>query len=95
MNVKVGGLTLGCRLVCSLLVAGPWLYRISVTDGDAYRFLVLVLLAPLAGFVLCANSLFCLVRYRNWKSASFSLLFILVSLVGVLTAWHFLPKFRM
>jgi len=95
MNLTIGNLTLWCRLICSALVAGPLLYRISAIDGDAYHFLVLVLLAPIAGLVLFANSIFCLFRYRNWKSASFSLIFILVSVIGALTAWYYLPQFRM
>ncbi len=95
MNVTVGRYSLVCRLVCSALVVGPSIYRISVEDGDAYHFLALVLLAPLAGFVLFLNSLFCLFRYRTWKSAGVSLIFIPVSAIGAVVAWHFLPQFRM
>jgi len=71
------------------------LYWGSVTDGDAYHFLALVLLAPVAGLVLLANSLFCLVRHRTWKSTAFSLVFVVISVVGFLSTWHFLPQFRM
>ncbi len=95
MSLRIGGRTFACRIICSVLVAGPLLYRGSVADGDAYHFLALVLLAPIASLVLFANSIFCFVRYRNWKSASFSLIFILVSVIGVLTARYFLPQFRM
>jgi hypothetical protein len=95
MSQRVGHPSLACRWICSVLIAGPLLYRVSVTEGDVYHFFILVVLAPVAGLVLFANSLFCLIRYRNWKSASFSLVFILVSAVGVLTAWYYLPQFRM
>ena len=92
---RIGGFTLMCRLVCSLLVAAPVLYVTFVTKGDAYHFLALVLLAPVAGIVLVANSLFCLFRYRKVESPWIGLAFILVGLTGLLEAWHFLPKFRM
>jgi hypothetical protein len=55
----------------------------------------LVLLAPVAGVVLVANSLFCLFRYRKVESFWIALAFILVGLTGLLEAWHFLPQFRM
>jgi hypothetical protein len=92
---RIGGFTLMCRLICSVLVAGPVLYVSFVAEGDAYHFLALVLLAPVAGIVLVANSLFCLFRYRKVESFWIGLAFILVGLTGVLVAWHFLPKFRM
>jgi len=92
---SIGNLTLVCRYICSGLVAAPLLYWSSVTDGDAYLFLILVLLAPVAGLVLFVNSLICLFRQRSWKAASFSLIFIVVSVIGVLTARYFLPQFRM
>ena len=92
---RIGGFTLMCRLICSLLVAGPVLYVSFVAEGDAYHFLALVLLAPVAGIVLLANSLFCLFRYRKVESPWIGLAFILVGLTGVLVAWHFLPQFRM
>ena len=94
-NRRLGGFTLVCRLICSLLVAGPLLYFNFVAEGDAYHFLALVLLAPVAGLVLVANSLFCLFRYRNLESSWIGLVFILVGVIGVLVAWHFLPQFRM
>jgi hypothetical protein len=94
-NQRVGHASIACRWTCTVLVASPLLYRISVADGDVYHFFILVVLAPVAGFVLFANSLFCLFRYRNWKSASLSLAFILVSSIGVITAAYYLPQFRM
>jgi hypothetical protein len=95
MSLRVGSVTLACRFICSALVAGPWLYWSFVTDGDAYHFLALVLMAPIAGLILFANSILCLFRYRTWKSASLSFIFISVSVIGVLTARYFLPQFRM
>ena len=95
MSRRVGGFTLTCRLICSLLVAGPVLYVSFVTEGDAYHFLALVLLAPVAGLVLVANSLFCLFRYRKLESFWIGLAFILVGVTGILEAWYFLPQFRM
>lgn len=92
---RIGGFTLMCRLICSLLVAAPVLYVGFVAEGDAYHFLALVLLAPVAGIVLVANSLFCLFRYRKVESPLIGLAFVLVGLTGILEAWHFLPQFRM
>ena len=92
---RVGAYTLICRLICSLLVAGPVVYFSFVTDGSAAEFLVLVLLAPIAGIVLAANSLFCLVRYRKVESFWIGLAFVLVGVTGVIEAWYFLPQFRM
>ena len=94
-NRRLGGFTLMCRLLCSLLVAGPVLYVSFVAEGDAYHFLALVLLAPVAGLVLVANSLFCLFRYRNVESFWIGLAFVLVGVTGILEAWYFLPQFRM
>ncbi len=95
MSRRIGGFTLMCRLICSLLVAGPVLYVSFVAEGDAYHFLALVLLAPVAGIVLVANSLFCLSRYRNLESPWIGLAFVLVGVTGILEAWYFLPQFRM
>jgi len=92
---RVGAYTLICRLICSLLVAGPVVYFSFVAEGDVYHFLILVLLAPLAGLVLVANSLFCLYRYRKVESFWIGLAFILVGVTGVIEAWYFLPQFRM
>jgi hypothetical protein len=92
---RIGAYTLMCRLICSLLVAGPLFYFNFVTEGDAYHFLALVLLAPVAGLVLVANSLFCLFRYRKFESFWVGLAFILVGVTGVIEAWYFLPQFRM
>ena len=83
---RLGGFTLMCRLICSLLVAGPVLYFSFVTEGDAYHFLALVLLAPVAGLVLIANTLFCLFRYSNHESSWINLVFVLVGMIGVLEA---------
>ncbi len=95
MSRRVGGFTLMCRLICSLLVAGPVVYFSFVTDGDAYHFLALVLLAPVAGLALVANSLYCLFRYRKVESFWVGLAFILVGVTGILEVWYFLPQFRM
>jgi hypothetical protein len=92
---RIGGFTLICRLICIVLVAGPLVYFSLVTDGSAAEFLILVLLGPLAGLVLVANSLFCLVRYRKVESFWIGLAFVLVGVTGILEALYFLPKFRM
>ena len=92
---RVGAYTLICRLICSLLVAGPVLYVSFVAEGDAYHFLALVLLAPVAGLVLVANSLFCLYRYRKIESFWIGIAFVLVGVTGVIEAWYFLLQFRM
>ena len=92
---KLGRFTFTCRSICTALVAAPLIYRIFVTDGDAYHFLALVLLAPVAGLVLVANSVFCLFRYRKIESFWISIVFILVGVIGVIVTWHFLPQFRM
>jgi hypothetical protein len=70
-------------------------YVSFVTEGSAAQFLILVLLAPIAGLVLVANSLFCLVRCRNLESSWIALAFVLVGVTGILEAYHFLPQFRM
>jgi hypothetical protein len=95
MSRQLGGFTLVCRLICTALVAAPLLYVNFVADGDAYHFLALVVLAPIAGLVLVANSLFCLLRYRNLESSWIGLAFVLVGVTGILEAWYFLPQFRM
>ena len=92
---RIGAYTLICRFICIVLVAGPLVYFSLVTDGSAAEFLILVLLAPVAGIVLVANSLFCLVRYRKLESPWIGLAFILVGVTGILEALYFLPKFRM
>jgi len=92
---RIGGFTLGCRLICTALVAGPLLYFNFVADGSAYYFLALVLLAPVAGFVLVTNSLFCLFRYRKVESSWIGFAFVLVGVTGFIEAWYFLPQFRM
>jgi hypothetical protein len=92
---RLGAYTLICRFICSVLVACPVFYVSFVTEGSAAQFLILVLLAPIAGLVLVANSLFCLVRYRNLESSWIALAFVLVGVTGILEAYHFLPQFRM
>jgi hypothetical protein len=92
---KPGGFTIVCRFICTALVAAPLLYFNLVTDGSAYHLLALVLLAPIAGFVLIANSLFCLIRYRKVESFWTGLAFALVGVTGIIEAWYFLPQFRM
>jgi hypothetical protein len=95
MNVTIGKYTIACRFICSALIFWPLVYRITVENGSAVQFLALILLAALAGIILLLNSLFCLFRYRTWKSASVSLIFVVVSAIGFVVAWHFLPQFRM
>jgi hypothetical protein len=95
MTMTVGSYSIACRLICSAFVFWPLVYRILGEDGDVYHFLVLVLLSPLAGCVLLLNSLYCLFRYRTWKSAVISSFFIPVSVIGAVVAWHYLPQFRM
>jgi hypothetical protein len=92
---RIGSFTLMCRIICTVLIASPLLYVNFVAEGDAYHFLALVLLAPVAGLVLIANSLFCLFRYRNLESSWIGLAFVLVGVTGILEAWHFLPQFKM
>jgi hypothetical protein len=92
---RIGSFTLACRLICTALVAAPLLYFNFVANGSAYYFLALVLLAPVAGLVLVANSLFCLFRYRKVESPWIGLAFVLVGVTGILEAWYFLPQFRM
>ena len=92
---KLGGFTLTCRFICTVLVAAPLIYFNFVADGSAYYFIALVLLAPVAGLILVANSLFCLFRYRNLESFWIGLAFVLVGVTGILEAWYFLPQFRM
>jgi len=95
MDITVGKYTIACRLICSALVVWPLAYRITVENGSAVEFLVLILLAALAGAILLLNSLFCLFRSRSWKSAGVSLVFVVVSAIGFAAAWHYLPQFRM
>ena len=92
---RIGAYTLICRFIWTVLVACPLLYVSFVTEGDAYHFLALVLLAPVAGLVLVANSLFCLFRYRKLESPWIGLAFVLVGVTGVIEAWYFLLQFRM
>ena len=92
---RVGAYTLICRFICTVLVAWPLFYVTFVAESDAYHFLALVLLAPVAGLVLVANSLFCLYRYRKVESFWIGLAFILVGVTGVIEAWYFLLQFRM
>ena len=86
MSRRLRGFTRTCRFICSTVVASTLFYVSFVADGDAYHFLALVLLAPVAGLVLIANSLFCLFRYRNLESSWINLVFVLVGVIGVLEA---------
>ena len=92
---RIGRFTLACRFICTALVAAPLLYFNFVAEGSAYYFLALVLLAPVAGLVLVANSMFCLLRYRDVESSWVGLAFVLVGVTGFIEAWYFLPQFRM
>ncbi len=92
---RIGRFTITCRYGCSALVAAPFLYVNLVTEGDAYLFLAMVLLSPIAGIVLIGNSLFSLVRYRKIESYWIGIAFILIGLAGGLVIWHYLPEFRM
>jgi hypothetical protein len=55
----------------------------------------MVVLAPSAGSILFANSLYCSFRYRTWESAVSCLFFVGLSGIGIATAAYFLPQFRM
>jgi hypothetical protein len=90
-----GQFTLGCRAVCSALVVAPFAYRLLVTEGSAYEFLALLVLAPIAGLVLIANSVFCLLRQRTWAAVGVNLFFSLLGVMGILVARYYLPQFRM
>lgn len=96
---RLGGITLTCRFLGSALVASPLVDYVSTVigggDGNAYLFFLLVVLAPIAGLALIANSVFCLFKYRNRRSFLVALIFILVGVIGILEVWFFLPKFRM
>jgi hypothetical protein len=94
-NGEIGKITLWSRLFCSILICSPVLYRFLVAEGDTYHFFVLVIVSPLAGVVLFANSLFHLVRTRSWRSVMSNITFILISIGGVLVSIHYLPQFRM
>ena len=66
-----------------------------MTEGDAYLFLAMVLLSPIAGIILIGNSLFGLVRYRKIEPYWIGIAFVLIGLAGGLVIWHYLPEFRM
>lgn len=95
MSEVLGGFTITCRFVCSAAIAAPLLYFWLVRDGDVYHFLLMVLVAPVAGLLLVANSLYCLYRYRHTEPPWRPFVFLLIGLTGVLPAWYFLPQFRM
>ena len=100
INRKIGSITLALRLICSALVVFPLFdyvktVFISGGNGNAYLFFISLVLGFIAGIILIVNSLFCLYRYRNIESPWFSFAFILVGVVGIFMAWHFLPQFRM
>lgn len=84
-----------CRVICTVLIAAPLAYLTFIVDGDAYHFLALVVLAPVAGLILMANSLFCMFRDRKLQSFGSAIVFILVGFMGFFVAWYFLPQFRM
>lgn len=94
-----GTRTFVLRLVCTILVASPLINYLSTGisggGGSAYLFFLLLVLAPIAGLVLIANSVYCLFRYPGHTSLKVNLILILVGLAGFLEAWIFLPKFRM
>ena len=97
---KIGSFTLTLRLICSALIVFTLFDYIKTVfisggNGNAYLFLILLVLGFFAGIILIANSLFCLSRYRKIESPCFSIIFILVGLIGIFMAWHFLPQFRM
>lgn len=87
--------TIACRFIGSVLVTAPLAYFGFVTAGSAYEFLALVLMAPLAGFVLIVNSLYGLFRYRRREPWWIGIAFLLVGIVGFFEAWYFLPQFKM
>ena len=95
MSRELGGLTLACRYACSALVLVPLAYWNFASEGDAYHFLAMVLVAPLAGLVLMVNSLIGLYRYRQLEAPWVGLLFVVIGAVGVLEALYFLPQFKM
>ena len=100
MDRKIGSYTLALRLICSALVVFPLFdyvktVFISGGNGNAYLLFILLVLGFFAGIILIANSLFCLFRYRKIESPWFSFVFILVGLIEIFMAWHFLPQFRM
>jgi hypothetical protein len=87
--------TVFCRVICIALIAATLAYFGFVVDGDAYHFLALVVLAPIAGLILMANSLSCMFRERNLQSFGTAIVFMLVGFMGFFVAWYFLSQFRM
>ena len=92
---RAGPFTRACRVVCGGLAVAPLAYWAFVTEGSAYEFFVLLVVAPFAGLVLGVNSLFCFLRRPGWASAFVNLAFVVLGAMGALAAWHFLPQFRM
>jgi hypothetical protein len=94
-----GTKTFVCRFLCTVLVASPLVNYVSTVigggGGNAYLFFLLLVLAPIAGLALIANSVFCIVRYPNRASFKVNLIFMLVGMISFLEVWLFLPKFRM
>ncbi|NNE47339.1 MAG: hypothetical protein HKN37_11845 [Rhodothermales bacterium] len=90
-----GIFTSACRILCSVLIVSPLVYGISADEGDAFRFLILVLIASVAGGILVANSIFVLVRHRSPRSIAVSVVFVIVGVIGVLLAWIYLPDLAM
>jgi hypothetical protein len=98
-RARTGGFSIACRILGVGLAAAPLLDYLSTIarggNGDAYRFLILLVLAAIAGVMLIANSLYRLVRYREIEPAWVNVLFIMAGLAGLGEAWYFLPQFRM
>lgn len=93
---KVGRPTFVCRVVCTAALAAPYLYWWTFRyAGNAYFHLFLVLLALAASVALFVNSVFCLFRYRTRDQVLIGLLFIAVSVIGVVAMPYFLPGFKM
>lgn len=86
--------TLACRIVCSVLVAAP-AYYLHFVNASAVGFLILLLIAPVAGLVLIANSVFGWIRHRAVEHWWIGALFVVVGLMGFVQAWYYLPQFRM
>lgn len=78
------------------MLAAPLLYWWRFAHkGDALILLFLALLSLVAGFVLVINSIFCIVRYRDRRQYMVSILFVVVSLIGVLAMPYVLPGWKM
>ena len=94
MSQNSGSFAPICRLVSAIGIASPLVYRV-IAEGDAYQFLVLLLLAFTASVVLITNSLYTLIRYRKTEPWWMGTMFIMIGLIGIAEAWYYLPQFRM